>query len=98
MSDYINPKAVKTPKNRLSGKNEVLVDKGERGWSICRLTWDGQPALGIRWNGSFNDDNMGTPQSRGMPTWFILPNEVAAVVQKAVDAGDFDDPEEEEKD
>lgn len=93
MSDYMDPKGVMTPKNMISGKIEVLVDKGEWDWSLCRLTWDGEPRLGIRWNGSFNDGNMGNPQSRGKPTWFILPDEVAAVIQKAVDAGEFNEPE-----
>lgn len=93
MGDYMKPKSVRTPKNMIKGDIDVLVDKGEWSWSLCRLTWDGRPSMGIRWNGSLEDGSMGTPQSRGLPTWFIIPDEVAAVIQKAVDAGEFNEPE-----
>ena len=87
---YMDPQGVRTPKNRLSGDIEVLADTGERGWSICRFIWDGKTRMGIRWNGSFNsEENMGNPQSRGKPTWFILPEDVEKVVQKALDNGEI---------
>ncbi len=87
---YMDPQGVRTPKNRLSGDIEVLADTGEWGWSICRFIWDGKTRMGIRWNGSFNsEENMGNPQSRGKPTWFILPEDVEKVVQKALDNGEI---------
>lgn len=88
MSNYLEPKAVKTPKARITGDIRVVVDKGENSWSLCRLVWDGKESVGIRWNGSFNGSNTyGNPQSRGNATWFVLPDEVADVVLDAVKAG-----------
>lgn len=91
MADYMDPKGVLTPKSMISGKIEVLVDRGEWAWSLCRLTWDGKPRLGMRWNGSFRDRSMGNPQSRGKPTWFILPEEMEPVILKAVEDGALDE-------
>jgi hypothetical protein len=37
----------------------------------------------LRWNGDSEDQRfpgIGNPQSRGVPTWFILPEEIAEVV------------------
>lgn len=36
--------------------------------------WDGEPVLAMRWNGT-DDNAIGNPQSRGLPTWFIVPSE-----------------------
>lgn len=92
MSGYVDPKEVMSPKKRVSGEIEVLVDKGERYWSLCKLTWDGKPRIGIRWNGGLDStERIGNPQSRGNPTWFILPEEVADVILQAVDDGLFRD-------
>lgn len=92
MSGYVDPKEVMSPKKRVSGEIEVLVDKGERYWSLCKLTWDGESRIGIRWNGGLNStERIGNPQSRGKPTWFILPEEVADVILQAVDDGLFRD-------
>lgn len=75
--NYVNPKMVVSPKNRISGL-KILHDNGEDSWSLAEIIWDGEKCMGIRWNGSFTDENhnIGTPQSRGLPMWFILPNEV----------------------
>ena len=72
--NYVNPKMVRSPKNRISGL-KVLKDNGEDSWSLAEIIWDEKEALGIRWNGSFDeeDHSIGTPQSRGVPLWFILP-------------------------
>ena len=53
------------------------------GWSLARMLWDGYPAVGVRWNGS--SDWVGTPQSRGLPTWFILPDPLAQLALDRVD-------------
>src|SRR5262249_49469391 len=45
-------------------------------WSLAALDWDGTPSLGIRRNGD-SGNPIGNPQSRGIPTRFILPPEVA---------------------
>jgi hypothetical protein len=36
--------------------------------------WDGRPVLAMRWNGSSKEGGPGHPQSRGLPTWYILPD------------------------
>ena len=40
-------------------------------------------SLGIRWNGEPSSP-LGNPQSRGIPTWFIVPDELRDVVERAV--------------
>ena len=74
--NYVNPKMVRSPKTRISRLN-VLEDNGESSWSLAEVVWDGAKCLGVRWNGSLDDANhhLGTPQSRGIPMWFILPGD-----------------------
>jgi hypothetical protein len=81
---------VNSPKASISNLL-VLYDGGEynpsnpwwTGWSLAQFDWQGCPALGIRWNGSdlTGDSHIGSPQSRGVPTWFVLPDAVAASVR-----------------
>ena len=78
--NYTNPNMVRSPKNMIRNLN-VIYDGGENSWSLASLNWDDTPSLGIRWNG--NEENVGTPQSRGIPTWFILPEELHAEIHKA---------------
>lgn len=78
---FILPEKVKSPKNRISGDIKVLR-RGEAGdWSLVKLTWDGENRYGIRWNGNDNDNGIGNPQSRGVPTWFILPDEIGSLIE-----------------
>ena len=79
---YIHPKMVLSPTAILSDL-EVVFDGGENQWSVAKFKWNGQAVVGIRWNGGSADPRfpgMGNPQSRGVPTWFILPEPVADVV------------------
>jgi hypothetical protein len=85
---HFDPRRVQSPKAWV-GKDSVNViyDGGEwqrndpwAGWSVAELEWDGSPAVGIRWNG--DDNSVGNPQSRGVPTWFILPDPIAPLVLK----------------
>jgi hypothetical protein len=79
----IDPKTVLSPKASVRDLN-VIFDGGLwddanprwSGWSLASLTWDGSPAVGVRWNGQVGD-GVGNPQSRGLPTWFILPDPLA---------------------
>lgn len=71
---YIDPATVTSPKTLVSNV-QVLCNAGE--WSVAELFWDKQPRLGVRWNGSENEPGIGSPQSRGLPTWFIVPPELA---------------------
>jgi len=69
---YVNPALVTSPKDRIS-KLEILHDGGENSYSIAKMTWEGREGtIGVRWNGGENN-GVGNPQSRGIPTWFILP-------------------------
>lgn len=70
-----------SPKGRVE-ELKVIYDGGEESWSLAKMKWDGENAVGIRWNGGSEDKKfpgIGNPQSRGVPTWFILPEEVARV-------------------
>jgi len=89
---YINPRQVVSPKKSVSNLIPVydggLYENGkeEKGWSVALMNWDQRPAVGIRWNGE--GDSPGNPQSRGLPTWFIMPDALAVPVLKAlVDQG-----------
>lgn len=68
------PDTVLSPKGSVSDLR-VLYDTGEDGWSLAKLRWKGEEALGMRWNGHA-ENPIGNPQSRGIPTWFIVPDEL----------------------
>lgn len=74
---YIEPKSVVSPKGLVSDL-EVIFNTGPKpnSWSVAKLRWGGESAVGIRWNGE-DQGGVGNPQSRGNPTWFILPEELA---------------------
>ncbi len=83
MLSYQDPSVVKSPKGAVSHLH-VIYDGGEQlsdigdwaGWSIAELEWYEEPTLACRWNGSSENrevSELGNPQSRGNPTWFIIP-------------------------
>jgi hypothetical protein len=79
---YIDPKTVLSPRGSVSNV-EVVFNTGPVGnsWSVARLLWENEPAVGIRWNGEDGTERgVGTPQARGNPTWFIVPAELAKSV------------------
>ena len=78
-----HPRDVVSPKNHVSNVDVLYAGAGEGGWSVAHLRWDGEPALGIRWNGD-SASPLGNPQSRGIPTWFIVPDELRDAVERAV--------------
>jgi len=89
--NYINPSMVTSPKASISNLKVVYdgdaqgAGEGEWvGWSIATFDWNGEPSVGARWNGS--DGNVGNPQSRGVPTWFVLPGPLAEAALKATRA------------
>jgi hypothetical protein len=79
---YQDPTQVRSPKGAVTHLH-VIYDGGEQtthpgweGWSVAELEWYENPVLAIRWNGSTTHasiSEVGNPQSRGNPTWFILP-------------------------
>ena len=76
MSNYITPDKVVSPRQnwRLIRVLETGAQKDSNGdrVAIAIGTWDDAMRLAMRWNG---DDGwpIGNPQSRGLPTWFIIP-------------------------
>lgn len=78
---YLKPAQVVSPKDKIRNIKPI-VDRGEREHSLALLTWDNTNVLAIRWNGS--DAHPGNPQSHGLPTWFILPDELVLPILKAM--------------
>ena len=74
----VNPQDVQSPKRHLVLVS-VLVNEGEGLYSVALIRWDGQPRLAMRWNGAA-DNPIGNPQSRGLPTWFVIPDEFREAV------------------
>jgi hypothetical protein len=80
---YVKPSDVHSPKRHWSLVH-VLFDGGEDRpdrpdksdntmcSSLAMGLWDSKPVLALRWNGG-KENPLGNPQSRGLPTWFIVP-------------------------
>lgn len=73
MATYIKPSDVQSPK-RLWSLIHVLFDGGEGESSLAIGRWDRKPVLAMRWNGD-KQNPLGNPQSRGLPTWFVVPGQ-----------------------
>src|SRR5688572_8599941 len=70
---YQNPRHVDSPRARWR-LIDILHNGGDGGAALAIGKWDGATALAVRWNGSSGDNGIGSPQSRGIATWFILPD------------------------
>ena len=81
---YVEPATVWAPKASVRSL-EILYNTGPGGWSVARVNWEGVERIGIRWNGADDGPGIGNPQSRGNATWFILPEELEAVVRDRID-------------
>lgn len=53
------------------------------GWSCASFEWEGDPAIGLRWNGGEGQPK-GMPQSRGIAIWFVVPAPLAEMVRQLV--------------
>jgi hypothetical protein len=71
---YVQPKDVVSPKMHWS-LIDVLLDRGEGDCAYALGVWDGERRIGFRWNGS-DANPIGNPQSRGLPTWTMLDQEI----------------------
>jgi len=82
MSNYITPDKVDSPRRnwrliRVLQTGEQPDTYGRR-VAVAIGTWrgeddeNGRTVLAMRWNGD-DDWPIGNPQSRGLPTWFIIP-------------------------
>lgn len=76
---YPRPQEVRSPRARWS-LIHVLADEGEAGHSVAVGLWDHRPVLALRWNGGGEDGPLGNPQSRGLPTWFVVPKKFNTAV------------------
>lgn len=68
----MDPHNVKSPRNRWILIDVLNADMGEND-ALAVGEWEGKKTLAIRWNGDSEDD-IGSPQSRGIATWFIVPS------------------------
>jgi hypothetical protein len=85
--NYIDPSTVLSPKGSIEDL-QIIYNGGEHSWSLARMTWDGTPVIGMRWNGGLTEGRIGigNPQSRGYPTWFVVPNEVGEKIEEMLKA------------
>lgn len=70
---YVHPSDVVSPKKHFT-LITVLHDEGSGAWALALGKWKNSPVLAMRWNGN-KESPIGNPQSRGLPTWFIIPEE-----------------------
>lgn len=78
--NFTDPWSVVSPKASVQDV-VVIRSTGEHGWALARLLWEGESRLGLRWNGHAANP-IGNPQSRGIPTWFVVPPDLAPVLEK----------------
>ncbi len=67
---HVRADAVISPKAHLQ-LVKVLIDKGAGDVAYALAKWDDSPCIVFRWNGS-DQQPIGNPQSRGLPTWLVL--------------------------
>lgn len=70
-SKGIPPGDVHSPKGKWS-LIAVLDDGSQDRCALALGRWNGNLVLAMRWNGD-EENPIGNPQSRGIPTWFIMP-------------------------
>jgi hypothetical protein len=81
---YVDPSKVVSPKANWTLikvlRNGETHGKGDDDAALAIGNWDeldGEgpyPVFAMRWNGSKKSETgVGNPQSRGLPTWFIVP-------------------------
>lgn len=83
---YRRPEGVDSPQSHWL-LHRVLYDGGEFDWSAAEGQWkhykSWEPRLAIRWNGG-GDAEIGNPQSRGNPTWFIVPPDLEDAIRTGI--------------
>jgi hypothetical protein len=86
---YIPAKDVVSPKDMLK-VIRVLSDPGPSTDSIGVVSyaagfWEDRPVILSRWNGTNDGNPIGTPQSRGLPVWFVLDDNMYSFVSQFLD-------------
>ena len=84
MNEFPQPEEVTAPKLHWS-LIKVIYRGDPEEYSIAIGKWDNEPCLAIRWN-ACESRPVGNPQSRGLPTWFILPNPLVQPILSTLDA------------
>ena len=74
----ILPEDANSPRQRWSLIDVLDDGKNDKG-ALAIGRWDNKPVLAMRWNGD-EDNPIGNPQSRGLATWFILPEKYIEAV------------------
>ena len=89
-ASYVRPEDVHAPKRHWK-LFHVLFDGGEEradrpglNHSLAIGRWDNKPVLAMRWNGG-EGNPIGNPQSRGLPTWFVVPDQHARQILESDD-------------
>jgi len=70
MKTYVQPDAATSPRRNWS-IIKILEAGTAESMAVALGRWDGEPVIGLRWNGS-EEAPIGNPQSRGLATWFII--------------------------
>jgi len=83
--NFTNPDNVISPKGVVKDVR-VIFNTGEGGWSLAKLQWEGKEVMGVRWNGH-SENTLGNPQSRGIATWFVLPDEITGLIHTKIGEG-----------
>lgn len=52
-------------------------------WALAVGKWDGRIRLACRWNGD-EESPKGNPVSHGVPTWFVLPDDLVEPILSIV--------------
>ena len=91
MNHYPQPEDVTSPKLHwtlikvlFKGDPHNPTNHDPEGYSVAVGMWDGHPCLAIRWNAN-EERPVGNPQSRGLPTWFIVPDDLVNPILSTVE-------------
>jgi len=79
----VDPVTVVSPRDRWS-LITVLRNEEAEAWSLALGRWDGKARLAIRWNWKDDPGDKGNPVSHGMPTWFIVPEDLYETLLREV--------------
>ena len=86
---YVPPKDVISPKQYLT-LTAVLDDPGPGKCALALITWEGKAGFAMRWNGDNKGKNgIGNPQSRGVPTWFVLGDNYDDAIMSTLSSEDL---------
>ena len=84
MPKYPQPEGITAPKLHWS-LIKVLHKGDPEDYSIAIGKWDNESCLALRWN-ACEGRPIGNPQSRGLPTWFIVPNPLVDPILGTLDS------------